>query len=92
VHGTQAPATNGAIGQRISVEKDSRLEIRWWLVNHIEGAGVHQSDEKTGHASMHQKRSREALKTALSAPSLIVLPQRSPTRIKKGTNASAPAP
>jgi hypothetical protein len=42
VHGTQVPATNGAIGQRISVEKDSRLEIRWWHFNHIEGAGVHQ--------------------------------------------------
>jgi hypothetical protein len=42
VHGTKAPATNGAIGQRISVDKDSRLEISWWLVNPIESAGVHQ--------------------------------------------------
>jgi hypothetical protein len=42
VHGTKAPSTNGVIWQRIAVEKDSRLEIRWWLVNHIEGSGVHQ--------------------------------------------------
>lgn len=33
---------------------------------------------------MHQKRSWETLKTALPASSLIALPQRSPTRIKKG--------
>jgi len=35
-----------------------------------------RSDEKTGHSSMHQNRSRENLKTALPASSRIVLPQR----------------
>jgi hypothetical protein len=83
----------GAVGQRIAVEKgqpsgnppvalSTRLKVPEFI----------RSDEKTGHSSMHQNRSWETLKKALSAPSLIVLSQRSPTRIKKGTSASAPAP